>query len=298
MSQAGQPGHAPDESDAYTRLVVQVRGWREAGDYRRADQMARAGITAVEQTLGPTARELVVLLNELGIINKYRGQFREAERLYQRALAIHQLDGDVACADVAAILHNLGGLAHAQGRHRAARRWARRGLAIRESLPDSDPTALAADRVAPAAILIDLGEYSSADALLASALAQYERTLGAEHHAVGVTLHNIGCLQYRSGSVTDAAATLHRAYGVKVAALGPRHPDLAITLYARGRCAGEVDDPTTAAAHFRHAIDLLEGAVADDQPTLVACRAKLASLLAATPSAPDGGTHTCRTDTE
>lgn len=260
-------------------LVARVRALREAGDYGRADALARDGSVELERALGPDSRELAVLLNELGILGKYLGRFDDSEGYYRRALAIHERHGEVDSANVAAILHNLGGLAHERGDHETAYGYARRGLDVRAALAQPDPLALAQDRAAFAAILIDLVRYDEADALLADALAAYESWYGPRHYEVGVTLHNLGCLRYRRGQLDAAAETLRRAYEVKRAVLGRRHPDLAITLYAQARCARVLDDRRRAVTLLRKACALLEPVVSPDQPTLVACRQQLAELL-------------------
>src|SRR5690349_18264988 len=196
-------------------LVARVRACREAGDYQGADAIARNGIAAVQRVLGPDSRELAVLLNERGILGKHLGRFAEAERHYRRALAIYARRGEVASAGVAAILHNLGGLAHERGDHQTAYGYARRGLEVREALAEPDPLALAQDRAALAAVLVDLHRYDQAETLLAGALATYESWYGPWHYEAGVTLHNLGCLRFRRGQAGAAAETLRRAYQVK-----------------------------------------------------------------------------------
>jgi tetratricopeptide (TPR) repeat protein len=259
-------------------LLARVRACREAGEYPRADAIAASAIAAVQRVLGPDSRELAVLINERGIIGKHLGRFADSERHYRRALAIYTRHGEVASADVAAILHNLGGLAHERGDHKAAYAYARRGLEVREALAEPDPLALAQDRAALAAVLVDLHRYHQAQTLLAGALATYQAWYGPWHYEVGVTLHNLGALAYRRGQAGAAADTLRRAYEVKRAVLGARHPDLAITLYAQARCSRELGDPQRAAALLRQACDLLGPVVPPDQPTLAACRRQLAEL--------------------
>ena len=270
--------HVDEAATQYRRLVAHVRARREAGDYLAADAAARDGIAAVESTLGPTAVELAVLLNELGMIGKYRGSFAEADQLYRRALAIHESLGDMACDNVAAILHNRAGLAHARGDAEAAEPLARHGIAVRRALADPEPLALAADRVALAAILIDLARLDEAYELLRETRDDYEAVCGPAHYEIAITLHNLGSLEYRRGDFAAAAATLQEAAAIKRASLGSRNPDLAITLHNQARCAEELGDAHAAIDYLREAIDLLDGIVADTQPTLVACRARLSLL--------------------
>jgi tetratricopeptide (TPR) repeat protein len=142
--------------------LTTARERRAAGDYAGAAALLRTAVTDARAALGPDAVELSTLLNELGIVGKYSGDFAEAETAYQHALAIEDRGGRAAGANAASILHNLAGLAHARGDAGSALPLALRGIDIRAVLPEPDPAGLAEDRAALAAILIDLGRYGEA----------------------------------------------------------------------------------------------------------------------------------------
>jgi tetratricopeptide (TPR) repeat protein len=257
-------------TDLLARLTA-ARERREAGDYSGAADLLRVAIADAEAGLGPAAVELSALLNELGIVGKYSGGFVEAEIVYRRALAIEDRAGRSAGANAASILHNLAGLAHARGDAEAALALAVRGIDIRAALPEPDPSGLAEDRAALAAILIDLGRYVEARVALVDLIDS-----GAPRYDVAVALHNLGSLRYREGDTVDAAAILRRSVKLKSAILGRRHPDLAVTLYNLSRCLQTLGKPRRARRHLTRAVAILDGTVAADHPTLVACLRKLA----------------------
>jgi tetratricopeptide (TPR) repeat protein len=257
--------------------VAVIRAARAAGDYQQAHELVRHEIEAVERERGADAPELAVLLNELGMIGKYRGIFGEAEQAYRRALAIYASHGDTSSANVAALLHNLAGLAHARGDAAAAEPLARRGILIREALT-TDPLALAQDRAAFAAILIDLGRLAEADQVLRQILRIYEEVYGPVHYEVAVSLHNLGSLRFREGSWREAADLLRRALEVKVQVLARDNPDLAITLHNLACCELKLGKTDRARDHLLQAIKLLESTVAPSHPTLVSCRTKLGAV--------------------
>jgi tetratricopeptide (TPR) repeat protein len=259
-----------------TDLMAAVHVCREAGEYLRADRLAGEGVAAAERAFGPDSGEVADLLAVRGVLCRYLGRFADSEQHYLRALAIHTRSGSDR---VAAVLHNLGGLAHERGDHDAAYAYALRGLTVRAAFSGPDSPAVARDGAALAAILVDLCRYDEAEELLAGTVATYERCYGPRHHEIGVALHNLGCLRYRRDRFGAAAATLRRAHEIKRAVLGDRHPDLAVTLYARARCATALGDRDSAVAWLRAAVDLLDGIVSPDQPTLSACRAQLGTLL-------------------
>jgi tetratricopeptide (TPR) repeat protein len=246
-------------------MTARVR--RLAGDYAGAAGLLR---TAVE-ACGPDTTEMTTLLNELGMVGKYAGDFAAAEDAYRRALTIEQRAGRGAGPDAAAILHNLGGLAHARGRPAAALPLALRGISIRSALPEPDPAGLAADRAALAAILIDLGRHDEARRALLDLIDS-----DAPRPDVAAALHNLGSLQFREGDAAEAAATLRRAVRLKTDELGPRHPDLAVTLHNLACCLRKLGLHRQARQNLKEAVAILDGRVAPDHPTLVACRRKLA----------------------
>jgi Tfp pilus assembly protein PilF len=252
-----------------------VRAARDAGQYHHAEQLARAAIASIEISRGRNTVELAVWLNELGMIGKYRGTFADAEQAYRRALAIYQQHDETASTSVASLMHNLAGLAHAKGDPAAAEPLARSGITIREALAVPDPRALAEDEAALAAILIDLGRLTEADAMLRHVLRGYERVYGPVHYEIAATLHNLGSLQHRNGDWAQAADTLRKARDMKIAVLGAEHPDLAITLHNLGCCAIKLGDTNRARENFTAAIEVLRATVDPSHPTLVSCRTKL-----------------------
>jgi len=271
MSDNGQPaGTEPDVSAVRDDLVARLttgRQLRIAGDYAAAVAVLHAAVTDAEAVFGADSAELGGLLNELGIVGKYAGDFVEAELAYRWALGIEDRSGRPGGANAASILHNLAGLAHARGDARAALPLALRGIDIRTALPDADPGGLAKDWAALAAILVDLGEHDQARAALTQPLQD-----GGSRYDTAVALHNLGSLQFREGNVAEAATTLRQALALKSAELGRRHPDLAVTLHNLAKCLQRLGKRRSARRHLKRAIAILDGTVAEAHPTLTACR--------------------------
>jgi tetratricopeptide (TPR) repeat protein len=97
--------------------------------------------------------EVVGILNNLGVLYKYTGQFAEARRLYRRALEIMETVLGPDDSAVATLYHNLGGLEHACGRHAEGEPLARRSVEIRQKALGPDSVEVAADLAALAALL-------------------------------------------------------------------------------------------------------------------------------------------------
>jgi tetratricopeptide (TPR) repeat protein len=260
--------------------VTAIRAARDAGNYRLADELVRSAIDTLERECDERGPEMAVLLNELGMIGKYFGNFDEAEDAYRRALAIHSGSGDMFSANVASLLHNLAGLAHARGDAADAEPLARLGILIRSALPTPGPLAVAQDRAALAAILIDLDRLTEANEILSQTLRTYEEVYGPVHYEVAVALHNLGSLLFRQGRWAEAADTLRRALAMKTYVLGTGNPDLAITMHNLACCELELEPGETDSVRelLQRAVEILEASVAPSHPTLASCRAKLDAI--------------------
>jgi tetratricopeptide (TPR) repeat protein len=267
-------GAAPDPAAVRDDLSVRLAAAREhrlKGDYTAAAAKLRGAVVQAEAVLGPDAAELSALLDELGIVDRFSGDFVEAEVAYWRALEIEDRPGPAPSVDTAGILHNLTGLAQARGDAESALPLALRGIDVRRSLPDAGPGGPAGDRATLAAILADAGAYDRARAELVELLEG-----GAPRYDTAVALHNLGSLRLREGKLAEAAVTLRRALTLKSVELGRRHPDLGVTLHNLGCCQQQLGRLRLARLYLQRAAAILDRAVAKDHPVLASCRRRLA----------------------
>ncbi len=203
---------------------------------------------------------------------KYTGGFAEAEGLYRRALEVAIAAGDEAFAAV--ICHNLGGLSHASGMAAEGVRWARRGLKLREGIAEN-PLALAGDEGALAALLIEIGEFQEAEALLLRSRATFGDYLGTEHHEVAVVNGNLALLALERGDLVAAEKYATDALAGKEAVLGSSHPELAPTLTTLGTIRRRAGDCSGAITLHQRALAVLVPQVEAGHPLLVTIRANL-----------------------
>jgi tetratricopeptide (TPR) repeat protein len=227
---------------------LRVQGW-----FAQAESPLRAALAAAEQAPSPESGALVEALNALGLLCKDLGHYDEARGHYERALALLEGAGIADPDDIATLYHNLGGIEHARGDYAAGEAFARRGLVIRTSLDKGDPFLIAADKVALAAILDGLTRYPEAERLYVEAVAVFERTPGQ---------HDVELLT--------------RAVDLKRRALGPRHPDTAVTLNNLAITCKRAGALSRAATLAAEALEILEETLPADHPRLAVCRANAA----------------------
>jgi len=179
--------------------------------------------------------------NDLGVLMKARGEF-PAALVHYEAVRATDPQGEV----LAVLCHNLGGIHYSLGALQAALGWARRGIEVRSALGDGP--ALTLDLAALTPILIALGEYDEARAVLDEVLAKHLARYGPIHHEVAVARHNLGGLLARQGLWAQAYAEIQLALAIKEAVFGPSHPQLVSTLRNLAVVAAELGDESAARA--------------------------------------------------
>jgi tetratricopeptide (TPR) repeat protein len=257
---------------------------RLRGRYAEADQVPDGGLGEAEATLGPDDPCLVPLLNALGIVCKYTGEFDRAERVYRRALSLVEAQDPTNLGQKADLYHNLGGLEHARGRHAAGEPLARRAVELRQLDAGTEHLTVAADRAALAAILDALGRSEEAEALLIPAVSAFEATTRHERADLAAALNNLAAIHHRRGAVNEAEHLYRRALVIKEQLHGAEHPDLAPTLNNLATLLRERGETDEAIRLYKRALAVIEPSVEPDHPNLLACRANYSALLQRTGS--------------
>ena len=99
-----------------------------------------------------------------------------------------------------------------------------------------------------------------------------------------MTLNDLGAQYAERGRLEQATDLLERAAALKRHALGPRHPDLAVTLNNLALAWRRREDFDRAAALYLEATGIFEESLGVDHPKTGTCRANAARCAAASPS--------------
>ncbi len=180
-----------------------------------------------------------------------RGQYREAESLQQRVVAIHEKALGPENPQTATSLSNLANVFYLQGKFSEAEKIHRRALAIREKVLGSGHPDTATSLNNLANVLFEQGKdqqltlseqrararagqrvqsLSQVEDLYRRALAIQEKALGPDHPSVATTLNNLAALLDQQGKYGDSEPLQRRSLEILEKALGPLHPDTAATL--------------------------------------------------------------------
>ena len=280
-------GHGPKNtanSGPLQALIDSAANLRESGQYDQAAQILNQALTLAEQDRGPDEMLLAVTLNQIGILDKYTGQFDDGEQAYQRALAFVEADvkdnySTSAESLLADIYHNLGGLDHARERYAHGEPFARRSVEIRERLFGPNDPSTVADIAALAALLEGQGKYKEAEQLYIRVLADFEQMKGLESYDVAVNLNNLAALYFAEGKLNKAESGYLQTLKIKEKLLGQDHPDVGFTLNNLAVLYKTQGKFKNAVLLYRRALDIFEKALSSDHPKLIECRDNYAQLL-------------------
>jgi tetratricopeptide (TPR) repeat protein len=244
------------------------------GDYRLAEQYLRKALKFAPKgkRLSRTSRPL--LWNELGMVCKYLGKFDRAGDYYRRALrdarrSRHSADRTFFLAD---LYHNFGGVEHSRGRFSRAEKYARKGLELRLKCAAANSLAVAADRVALAAILDGLQRHTESEILYRAALRVYRRKYGASGRENAVILNNLGALCQATGRAKRAEFYYRAALRIKRMHVGECHPDVAVTVNNLAMLERSQGRLKHASSLFERALEILQNSLGRSHPNTLAVR--------------------------
>ena len=258
-----------------TRLAELIRigtQHRLLGNSIEAERSLREAVAIAEEHFQHDAVTVAAALNSLGLVCKDLAKFDEAHTLYERALALVDVDSTANGDEIAALYHNLGGIEHARRNYAEGEVFARTGLEIRRRLGSPDEAALAADMVALAAILDGQQRFDEAEPMYLEALRVLERSPERNAGEIAVALNDLGALYTQRGNSERAEELLIRAADLKSQTIGPRHPDVAVTLNNLALVHKRRGNFDRARAIYQNALGIFEAALGADHPKTLACR--------------------------
>ena len=173
-----------------------------------------------------------------------KGQFREAQGLRQKTLAIWQKvlgeDHPNTASSYNAVANNLS----VQGRYSEAGEGYGKALAIyRKALGEDHPNT-ATGYINVASNLHNRGKYAEAEPIFRKALSIFRKVLGEEHPDTAAGYNNLAFNLFDQGKYAEAESVFRKALAIKQKVLGGEHPStatgyggLGYSLLAQGKYA-------------------------------------------------------------
>jgi tetratricopeptide (TPR) repeat protein len=202
---------------------VAARAWAAMArlDAAHADTDYRNAVAAEERASGKVDRRVAVLLHELALALREKGDDRGAEPELRRALAIQEALTKPDQHLTVAVLNTLGNLLEGAGRFDEAEGLERRALRIAEEKfgPESSELSMTCTNLAD--VLWNRKDFPGAAVLFRRAIAADTALHGADTPETAANVANLGMLLREAGDKAGDAL-LRQALAVYEKTLGPR----------------------------------------------------------------------------
>jgi tetratricopeptide (TPR) repeat protein len=175
-----------------------------------------------------TKKYLPVVLNNLGALSNYVGDYEQAERYLKEAVRVSK-EFNPGDPYVARVLNNLGVLYYSTGDDGHAEKALKTAISIIESN-------FGKDRVELVPLLANLGEVYLARKKWSASKAQFDKAFTileasgrSGHIDAAAVLGGLGRLEFARGNLAEAREAFRRSYTIRVGVFGPDHPAVAST---------------------------------------------------------------------
>ncbi len=214
------------------------------------------------------------------VVGLHKGQVGAARALVDAALAETRELGEAALPERAMLLETRALLLEMAGEDEAAEAAYRAALELHRRPRADGLTTPAVSAVMNhlGTVLIRLGRYEDAVALLERARDRYRMDYGGEHPVLALPLNNLGLAHQRQGQYVEAQAELEHALELQEQRLGPADPRLAPTLDNLGLVARKLGSFTRARDCSERALDLYSRSYGPDSLRLVSPLANLGNI--------------------
>ncbi len=173
--------------------------------------------------------EAAQLLHRTGNYLYERAQYKEAELLLQKALAIHEQILGPEHVDVATDMNDLAGLYVDMGKYAQAEKLYLQARSIREGVLGSIHPDVASTINGLGLLYREQGWFAQAKPLFEQALA-IRKTLGTENSDLAGSYNNLALILSDQGKYTNVDILYKQALAIWERVLGPDHPEVATSL--------------------------------------------------------------------
>ncbi|NTW54887.1 MAG: tetratricopeptide repeat protein [Chlorobaculum sp.] len=272
-----------DHDDAWEARALLLNGlagyYYGRAFYKETENLLYRSMAIREKHLGPDHPDVVVSLNNLGVLLKTQGKLGDAELLYRRALQIKEKQLEADHPDVATSLNNLGELLRMQGKNEEAEPLYRRSLEIWEKQLGADHPSVAISLNNLGLLLQAQSKYVEAEPLFCRALEIFEKQLVPDHPYVATSLNNLASLLQSQGKYIEADPLYRRALEIREKQLGLDHPDVAYNLNSLSLLLSDQRKYAEAESLLRRAWEIFEKYLGADHPHTQIVQRNLDKLL-------------------
>jgi serine/threonine-protein kinase len=254
----------------------------DRAEYGRARELYQEALAIREAALGPEHPDVARTLGGLARVHDGLGEIKAARGVHERSLKILQTSLGPRHPEVGFALRDLGFTLGKIAASLPAKESLERAVDILQASFGTDHPIVADARVKLGDALSATGDREAARREYERALPIIERVYGADHPVLASVLATLGDIFIVSGSPfrepDTAIAYYQRALKIRLAALGPKHPEVIETYDRLGRAYGRKGEDAIAREYLERAIALYEEILGPDHVSLFAPLTALARL--------------------
>jgi tetratricopeptide (TPR) repeat protein len=267
-------------SQVAIHLVSQIFPFDEPAPWPKSLRYILSGLLAIEyiNRWNVTSNDATELLNTIGTYFVRHGQYNEAEKLYQHALATMQYTLGPEHPNTLSSMNNLASLYSNQGKYEQAEELCQCTLTTRKRILGPEHLDTLSSMGNLAILYKNQGKYKQAEELYQRALAIGESTLRPEHPNILSNMNNLAVLYYKQGKYEQAEELHQRALAIRERILGPEHPDTLMSMSNLAILYDEQGKYEQAEELYQRALATMEHILGPEHPDTLSNMNNLAGL--------------------
>jgi tetratricopeptide (TPR) repeat protein len=250
----------------------------EAGTYDEAVPLADELLSSIQMRFGPNSTTAAAAMSVLARLYQAKGNFRDAEKHLNAALAINKQQLQPNHPNIAGDLGAMAQLYQAEGRFDEAEPLYQRALTMSEKVDPADPANVGRALNNLAWLYQEQGRYAEAEPLVERSLPIIEKSLGAKDDHYGRALDTLAKLREGQGRVSEAEQLYRRALAILVASLGPAHDGVATSRENLGGLLKSLNRLDEAEPLLKEALETQQRVYGAENPRLVSSLSQLGDL--------------------
>jgi len=201
-----QKRNHPDTGYALSRLAM--LHYHDFDDFDPAESLWRRALEIYEKALRPDCQEVAIILANLGLLLRSKGDEVAAESLYRRALGIYEQALGLDHSDTVSIVKELAETMEARRNYMGAEQLYRRVKAFHEKSLGSEHWCTVKSLNNLAVCLCNKGDYVEAEMMFRDALTRFSLIYGEVSLEVASSHEDLGKLLH----LTERLAEAHEHY--------------------------------------------------------------------------------------
>jgi serine/threonine-protein kinase len=254
---------------------------RRTGKIDLANESIHRAIDTLTRAVGPDHPSLGPAWNELGIIERDRGDHDASIAAYQHALAIYRARFGEEDVRTMGTSGNLGEVLMLNDRNEEAEALLQATIDAGKRFQDGPSMLIANATDLLSQVRTDEKRYEDAAKLALEADSMYTILFGPRHNYRAFALVHLGNARLGMNDGAGATAALREALELRRAAFGNEHRDTANALWNLGEAEVRLGDAASGEKHLREALAILQHVVAADHVAVPRTRLKLIRALVA-----------------